>query len=201
MAWMAGNSGRDSTPFLAAWEYGKGRTMTTGGAMGNWLRAGTWPATNDYGPDILVNMILYSTRRPLIENVEVFHALKIHFRIFRTRKLHLIHLGDFVDKLGANTVRIQEEVSSLDNIMELAVDRYLEQDFGGANDVMLEAFDKLIEAEAMAKNVKERAMLWIYLIEWAAVTGTLTLAGSFTYMAMLRRRFYRQVKITRFGQD
>jgi len=50
-----------------------------------------------------------------------------------------------------------------------------------------EADDFLNDLVNRAVGWKDRALLWIYVIEWAAETGTLTIVGCFTYMLMLKR--------------
>ncbi len=44
---------------------------------------------------------------------------------------------------------------------------------------------------------KERAMMWIYVIEWLVVTGTLMVCGAPLWAVMVRRRLCREVAVTR----
>jgi hypothetical protein len=47
--------------------------------------------------------------------------------------------------------------------------------------------------------LKDRALFWIYVIEWLSVSGTFLLAGFVLWTLMVRRRLYRQVASTRFA--
>jgi hypothetical protein len=52
------------------------------------------------------------------------------------------------------------------------------------------------ELNGKAIEVKEHALLWVYLIEWLSVTSVALIAGSFLWMVMIRRRLYREVGTT-----
>jgi hypothetical protein len=49
-----------------------------------------------------------------------------------------------------------------------------------------------------AVNAKDRALLWVYIIEWLTVLGTSAIVGTILWSLMIRRRLYRQVATTRF---
>jgi len=59
---------------------------------------------------------------------------------------------------------------------------------------MDEEFSKLSERLV---ELKERALLWIYAVEWIAVTATGLFCGSVVWSLMVRRRMYREVQVTR----
>lgn len=49
----------------------------------------------------------------------------------------------------------------------------------------------------LALRLKDRAMQWIYVIEWAAITGTSILVSSLIWALMIRRQLYREAQSTR----
>jgi hypothetical protein len=58
----------------------------------------------------------------------------------------------------------------------------------------LEEF-QVVSTESM--RLRERALLWVYVVEWLAVTGTLLVCGMVLWTLMIRKRLYRQVAVTR----
>lgn len=114
---------------------------------------------SSYGPDMFMNLVFYSTGRKLIDDVEIFHRIKGSFRDLRNHLEYLIVLIDFVDRFGANIGGIQEDVWDLQDMERLASQRYVEQDFRGAQEALDEASGFVMEAEALAKRVKDSA-LW-----------------------------------------
>ena len=48
--------------------------------------------------------------------------------------------------------------------------------------------------------LKQRALFWIYLTEWLAVTAVLLLSGFVLWTLMIRRRLYGEVRSTRLRQ-
>jgi hypothetical protein len=112
LAWQVGNYPAKET-YLAAWQYGEGRSMTLGAVFpGGWLAYPTGVSgENRYSPEIVMNMVFWLADTELIDDVEIFHGVKRDFAEFLTRMRVLISLKDFIDKFGANTERIQKEIN------------------------------------------------------------------------------------------
>ncbi len=201
LAWQVGNfPSLGQVPFLIAWDYEGGRTMTTGDFLGNgWFSYPSGPASNQYSPDILMNMILYCTKRRLIEDVEVFHRVKSYFHEFRSRMSLLTSLRDFIDKFGANTDGIQREARKLEQIHAQGVEHYMNQDFSQCEGTMDAALKAFSEVEEMARRAKDAALLWVYVIEWLVASSTLFVSSFVLWTLMVKRRLYRAVRATRLG--
>jgi hypothetical protein len=193
LAWQSGNH-PTRVAYLIAWEYGRGVTMT----CGNVLPKGFFDwEVNEYGPDLLMNMMLYMAQRDLITDVLLYHGLKSTFVEYNHRIVSLISLRDFVDNFGANTQPIQKEIRELDQIYRQGYDLYLEQDFQASHDMMQTVLNRFTQAEALARRVKDSSLLWVYIVEWLATASTLFISGFILWSLMIRRKAYRQVKATR----
>ncbi len=196
LAWQVGNHPGGRVDYLIAWDYGEGRTMTCGNVLPKgWFE---WKE-NEYGADMLMNMILYMAKKNLIQDVMLFHELKSGFVEFRSKMLGLISLRDFVDRFGANTNSIQEEVLRLNGLYQEGVDLYLAQDFQGCKDAVDSALRQFSAAEDLARRVKDSALLWVYVIEWFITSSTLFISGFILWTLMVRRKMYREVEATRLG--
>jgi hypothetical protein len=64
-------------------------------------------------------------------------------------------------------------------------------------DLVREARVRIDDALDLAQDVKDKALLWIYITEATAVTGTLMISGIVIWALMIKRRLYREVKTTR----
>jgi len=203
LAWQVGNfPSLGQVPFLIVWDYAKGRTMTTGDFLGNgWYSYPSGPTSNQYSPEILMNMILYCTKGKLIEDVEVFHRLKSYFTEFRSRMSLLLSLKDFIDKFGANTEGIEKEAVKLEEIYVQGVNHYMNQDFSECESTMNAALKAFSQAEDVAKKAKDAALFWVYIIEWLVASSTLFVSSFILWTLMVRRRLYRAVQATRLGQS
>ncbi len=192
--------GRD-VPFIAVWEYGegKGRTMTTGDTMGSdcFFSLRTWTMINEYVPDMLINLVYYSTKRTLIADVEVYHRVRATFQDFRTRMEIVLSLIAFIEKFGASSEAIQDEIQGLEEMYIEGKDLYFDGDFLGTEDVMLAALDAFLDAEEQARTMKDNALFWVYVIEWLATTSTLMLSSLALWSLMVRRELYQSVRTTR----
>lgn len=144
-----------------------------------------------------MNLILWSTQRKLIEDIEAFHRVKSTFSEFWNRMELLVSLMEFVERFGANTQRIHEEMGDLEEMYREATGLYLDQDFQGCEDTMRSTLERFSETEAEAKKVKDGALIWVYVIEWMVTTSTIFLSSFALWTLMVRRRLYRVPRTTR----
>jgi hypothetical protein len=197
MAYQVGNfPGLEKVPFLVAWDYGEGKTITCGG----YIQPKGWLGKeNLYTADITMNLIFYSTGRKLIDDVEVFHGIKSTFSEYRNKMDLLVSLRDFIDRFGANTDRIHGEIREVGGMYDRTVAHYMDQEFAAFSGRMTEVFQRFGEAEEVARQVKNSALFWVYVIEWLATTSTIFLSSYAVWSLMVRRRYYRAATSTRFG--
>jgi hypothetical protein len=204
MAWQIGNHPRlGDVPFIAAWEFEKGRTLTTGDAFGHTFWSsyrGGRDTDNRYALDILMNLIFWATQRGVQTDVLLYHGMRSSFLTYRERMGLLVSLMDFVEKFGASSRQIEEMIDDLDDLSAEAREAYLGQDFELVESTMDEAHGAFKEAEVAAMKLKDRALLWVYVIEWMAVCGVSLIAGFAVFTLMVKRRLYREVQVTRQDQ-
>jgi len=185
------------TPHTISWTYGQGKTWTIHDRLVNWWED---PVANPYGLDMIMNMILYSTGRHLPDDVEIVHEIRSRIIEYRTRQVMILAVVDFAESFGANMQSILKRMGEVTEKTKLARDQYLSQDYLVARATYLDAISDLGDLNALAMKKKDQAMVWVYLVQWFTVSGTSMLAGSLLWMLMVRRRLYRQVRVTRLIQ-
>jgi len=57
----------------------------------------------------------------------------------------------------------------------------------------------LDDFEKDAIDLKNMALLWVYVIEWSIVTATALIAGFVLWSLMVRRKLYQEVGATRLA--
>ncbi len=189
--------GYTDVPFLTVWDYGQGRAMTSGSI----IASVTWfGRDNPYAGDIVTNLILYTMKRDLIEDVDIFHSLKTEFGNLRDKMAYLISVMNFVDRLGAHVERVQTEADRVRQYWDDASDAYLDEDFNEAHDLIQEGLDYLKEAEKIAIEEKNKALWWIFVIEWSVTTATLFVSSYVLWSLMVRRKMYKAVETSRMSR-
>ena len=161
-------------------------------------RGNPWEYALDFGG----NLMIYLDRRLVPQDIYLVHEVRARMFEVANRKSLLFGLLEFCDAFGANTAKMHQRI---DEINEMALDvlpDYLELRF----DEVLEAYDAIRammgEIEQGAIELKNRALLWVYIVEWLAVTGTAMVAGFTLWTVMVRRRLYREVGTTKLmAQD
>ncbi len=184
------------TPHVISWQYGKGITWTTHDRLVNWWQD---PVANPYGLDMIMNMILYSTGRNLPEDVELVHDIRSRIVEFKTRQLLVLAVVEFGESFGASMDPVLRELGRIVDRRREADELYLMQEYLQSRAAYVNAIANLEELSLDAMERKDRAMLWVYLVQWFTVSGTSMFAGFLLWSLMVRRRLYRQVKVTRFA--
>jgi len=104
---------------------------------------------------------------------------------------------DIVDSFGGDFAAVTAAAMDCDGARAAADKLY----FSGEYTSALEAYDFAIrlvnEKVDEARVLARRALFNVYLIEWAAVTGTFLLSGFALYTLMVRRKLYAEVRLTR----
>jgi len=154
---------------------------------------------NQYNMDIFLNILLYSTGRRLPDDILLIHDLRNRYWKYNQEKLLLMSLLEFVDRFGGNTRSIENEIGAVDQEKETSFDQYRRQEFSEALDTIDAAIKRILETANNAMKLKDRALMWVYVTEWSAVTGTLAVSGLVVYSLLVKRRLYKEVRVTRSG--
>lgn len=183
--------------FIISWEYGeKGAVNWVVGVDVDegWFRPS---GGNEYAADIILNMVYYSTGKELPPSIELIHGLRSAFYRYNLEKKLIFSMIEFVDRFGANTATLESAIAEADLGKVQAEGYYLEGDYDSSYATIREMIKELSALNSEAIKIKERALLWVYLTEWTAVSGTLVLAGFVLYSLMVQRKLYREVSVTR----
>jgi hypothetical protein len=196
-------SNADSCPLLLSWEYGDGdsRVWATGDQFVSPMWGYWWGGDGKerFALDIFTNIVWYSTRRDLPQDPLLVHGLRTRFRDYQLRITVLYSLLDFVERFGANSQPLQEMIIEANAMTRQARAEYLFQEFDSSQASLQQAFEMTGVIEKQAVKIKERALLWVYVVEWSVVTGTFAIVGFGTWTLMVRRRMFREVTTTRGG--
>ncbi|MBU7004799.1 MAG: hypothetical protein HXS50_04480, partial [Theionarchaea archaeon] len=194
-------SNYENHPAMVTWRLVNGaRTFSFTGepnthALGDaWAGIG-WEYQNMI--DMGSNLMLYVDGRPVPQDIALVHRVRSMIQDVATRKTLLLSLVDFVESFGANTRVITDEIDRFDLAVSRAEPVYLELRFHDSLKMYEEAGQILERAEEKAMAAKDRALLWIYAIEWLTVAGTTLITGAAVWNLMIRRKMYKEARVTR----
>ncbi len=184
---------RGYSPHLISWEYGKGMTWTCHDRLVNWWQD---VDANPYGLDMIMNMVLESNGRELPHDIDIIHAIRSRFTEFRVRKQLIISTMEFGDKFGARMGRTEKGLEQLNEQYSSAMESYLEQDEMKTFQMLEELLGNTKETSEFATRELDRALTWVYVINWLVVTATFMISGFVLWTLMVKRRLYREVRAT-----
>jgi hypothetical protein len=190
------------TPFLVTWRPGgsKGGLTWVFADEYNQLWWGLSSAARDNNPyaiDMATNLILYSLDRPLISDIHSRREARRLLSTFRAQKLLVLSMMEWADNFGANVLDLSDRLSILEDHVDDALQRYLEQDYPSAITIMQSTDMAILEITGDAIRLKDEALFWVYISEWMVVTSVAMLTGFIVWTLMVRRRLYRYVGTTR----
>ena len=192
-------SSRWDDPLMVTWRYEGGPRTFSLASEGGWrlYSMSRW----EYDYDFCSNMLIYLDDRPVPQEIELVRAARSRIFEVATRRSMLLSLLEFCESFGANTQGIVERVEEMDQVAARALPQYLDLSFDEVIETYGTVAEMMEDIENEAIRLKERALVWVYIIDWLAVTATLLLCGTALWSLMVRRRLYRQVESTRFAGD
>ncbi|MBU7005012.1 MAG: hypothetical protein HXS50_05555 [Theionarchaea archaeon] len=191
-----GDSPQGFIPHLFEWKYENATTFTTMDMLWEPFWKGD---QNPYSLDILANVVWRATGRDLPQDAFRVHALRGLFRNFQLRKSLLVSMFEFAENFGANTMEIYARLGEIEEGKMVADREYLQGEIDASFDSMSSLLVELQGLEEEALELKDRALVWVYLIEWFTVCGTMLICGVVLWSLMVKRAMYREVRATRLG--
>ena len=151
----------------------------------------------DYLPDLIFNEIYFVAQVEPPEDLAVVHSLRTGFLHIVQRRKAALSLIEFVDRFGARTSILEEKLIQLNQLAAKAEREYIDSNYEASRETLdrvLSGYDSL---DQLAVEVKRRALMWIYTVEWVATTATLIICLEAVWMLMVKRRAYKAVDSTR----
>ena len=181
-------------PHLFEWTYLNGTTFT---AM-DMLTDGFWNGRETpFTLDIVANIIWHASGKELPTDAMMVHLLRERFLRFDLARITLGSVLEFAEKFGANTNQIYASLNAIEDRKGDANRAYLGGEFEESNEIMGVLFEELEGLDEEAVRLKDRALAWVFAIEWLVVSATLMVCGAALWLVMANRRLYREVGATR----
>jgi uncharacterized membrane protein len=189
-------------PLFVTWELPDGSRVfaCTGGLSFSALRlsyGGVGYIPWEYYGDITSNLMIYLCKRPVPQDIDLVHCVRSKAFEIGTRSSLLLNLLEFIEGFGANTQGVMRDLDSVNELIAGARLAYIDLRFEEVLDTYREAGYLVEDLEAEAVALKNRALLWVFLIEWLSIAGTAMVAGFVLWSVMVRRRLYRETGVTR----
>jgi uncharacterized membrane protein len=150
-----------------------------------------------YHYDLASNLMIYLDYRPVPQDVEIVSRARSRILQISLRRTILFDLLEFSESFGADTGKILSKIEEVDGVISQAHQEYLELRYGE----MLESCEPIEvmirELEQQAVELKNQALIWVYAVEWLAVTGTALFCGFILWTIMVQRRLYKEVRVTK----
>lgn len=176
-------------------EYGLGRAAATVAGL-DWMDGQTaqqW----DFYPDFFLGQFYWLAGEDTPQDVFLTNAIRRGLRAMQIRTQLVLAVVAFTETFGASGRGIEMDLGQANQLRSQAKDLYLKQDYSEARNTVERCLAIMAEIEVKSIKLKDQALLWVYVIEWAAVSGTALVCGLAVYSLMVRRRMYREVSVTR----
>jgi hypothetical protein len=200
LAEKAGGSYGTATPFITWWEVGEGRCLAITGYFKSLENSGNPFTSWEYYPDFVRNYHLYAGEREIPSDPVMLHRITVALEECQFVRGMLISLTEFVSSFGGNPNLLYDRLDLAEEQYEEVFDRYLEYEFEESLSITQDMLVDLEGSMVLAMELKNRTMLWIYLIQWSVLTCTGVLSGTIVWILMVRRRLYREVEITKLDK-
>ncbi len=186
------------TPIFFYWDIGEGRFV---GVQSIKAAFGKGYNEWEFFQDSILNTLYFSVDFPIPGDVEIVHQLREKWTQYHLRIKLLMSLIDFADQFGANTREITTGIDSLEEMRSRSDQLYMEAEYSESLDLIKAVIEDIDRLEELSIELKDRALTWIYIVEWLAVFATLMISGFILWTVMIRRSLYRDVRVTSDRQE
>jgi uncharacterized membrane protein len=184
-----------TSPFLMWWDIGKGRSVAH--SAGWQPSAGSVFMRWEYYGDYVINMMLFLAGQQLPEDLEMVYLVRRRMRETNEDLNMLYSMIEMVEKFGGSGFGLNQMVSEVQEQKQKALDLYVQARLDESLEALSIALEMGENTMGEAVRVRNAAAFWIFLTEWAVVTGTFLFTGTVLWTLMIKRRLYREVEITR----
>ncbi len=163
-----------------------GRNLWSMSASGIWA----------WSPHFYCSLVYYSAGAE-IPDAALDKGVREKFHAYASQRLLALSVVEFAETFGADAIPLLGRISDLDEGKLDADGLYFQMSLEESSekmDVLISAMKEVVQEAMVAKN---KALLWVYVVEWLVVAATSLLAGSMVYVLMVRRRLYREAASTR----
>ncbi len=183
------------TPAIVTGTYGQGKVLQMDSGYDTLPQETkrAWP----YVADFVYNHVTFVSGLPFPDDIELTHTTRRKFIRYRDEKAMANMVLEFIEKFGANPRPFEVEMADMASEYSKAERLYIDGDVEEANAAIDDLLDRFVSLSNEMTKAKDRAMLWIYVSEWLAVSGTSMVCGFVLWSLMVRKRLYREVEITR----
>jgi len=189
----------EEDPLMVTWELGNNARVF---ALTSEIHALAWyGAPWTYVVDFGSNLMIYLDSREVPQDIGLVHNARSKIAEVDTRRSLLFALLDFCESFGANTERVLSNIAKMDEEIDKATPEYLQLRFEDMLETYRSVEGMLSEIEEDAVKLKDRTLLWVYVVEWLAVTGTMLVCAFILWSTMVRRKFYKEVRISAFKES
>ena len=131
------------------------------------------------------------------QDLELVHRVRYGLGNYYEQRTILLSLLTFVEKFGANVNVVERKLADLDSDFKRSQELYRNQEWEASAEIIDGLKSSLRDLDDEAIGLKDRALMWIYIIEWFTVTATLFISGFLLWTLMVRKRLYGEVGVTR----
>ncbi len=190
--------GRDvQYPWIAAWEVGKGRSVGETQIFGSKDTSNYMLFEWEWYQDFVIFLTYLTAGKPIPADIYRAHRMREEINLHLQKNALLVSLLEFIEKYGANTAKLYAEMDAINQRAKEAEEYYRMDDYDTASDLFEEIHRSFNELNGKAAEAKRRALTWVYLIEWFAVSGVALVSGVIVWNIMVKRRLYREIGTTR----
>jgi hypothetical protein len=184
-------------PLMSFWEVG-GSVLCFASKFPN----GVMPWSDGWSlfPQAMIYMVYRISGRSLPEDHVMFQRLTTEFSDYQTYSAILSSLLSFIDQFGGNVAGLYRNMDQIGELKSKANALYLGEEYDESLRLIEQARQKQSDLIEEGLSEKDRALIWIYLLEWCVVTSTLLLSGTVLWSLMVKRRLYSEVGQTKLDQ-
>ncbi len=187
----------EAYPLMTYWDIGSGAALNFAGHFPDGARP--WSEGWRYFPQAMMFLVYRVDGRELPEDASLFEVLMGTYARTGVRDSLIESMLSWVETFGGNTKPLYEKLGEIRETEHLSEEAYMEGSWNLALDILEDVEIAQSSMRSEVVRAKDRALLWIYAIEWCTLLATFMISTFGVWNLMIRRRLYREAGISRLS--
>jgi hypothetical protein len=187
----------EAYPLMTYWDFGSGAALNFAGHFPDGARP--WSEAWRYFPQAMMFLVYRVDGRELPEDASLFEVLMGVYARTGVTDSFIESMLSWVETFGGNTRPLYGKLGKIQETEHLSEVAYMEGSWDLALDILgdVEIAQSSLRAEVV--RAKDRALVWIYAIEWCTLLATFMVSTFAIWNLMVRRKLYREAGLSRLS--
>jgi len=188
-------------PYIFDWRWGEGfvvgETQVVHSRSTLNLMINNW----EYFPDFVTYLAYYGAGREIPLDIMLVKRVRSQIQGHYAGRSTVLSVLEFAEMFGADVTRAYAQVSRIDEAHSESEELFILEDYDACSLALESVEDMWRQLSTGAIRLKDRALRWVYLVEYLSISAIAMVSAFCLWTLMVRRKLYRETAATKLARS